>query len=239
MSMHPKSSFRSPFHMVQFDLLSAFRCELFRMKTDHADSTFQALQSHVDDLMGERDECISALRKNQVDLRRLRSRLTFLESAIQKFDGTGGANEALDQIGDMQLPLPPWMQSSSPRMVQSYHNNLAIGLDERKSPHHSLPPRVGVNQAQNTHALFRNEAPASLLSDQWRRLCSPREEEDDLMSVHDELTSQIDQICSEFDPLSTKGATGGGSGNHEGPQEYDSLDLSMPLQPMKLHTTFT
>ncbi|XP_028967511.1 uncharacterized protein LOC100903893 [Galendromus occidentalis] len=200
--------------------------------------TEEALQSHVDDLMGERDECISALRKNQVDLRRLRSRLTFLESAIQKFDAGNGPNEALDQIGDMALPLPPWIQSSSPRMVQSYHNNLAIGLGERKSPHHSLPPRVGVNQAQNTHALFRNEARASLLSDQWRRLCSPQEDEDDLMSVHDELTSQIDQICSEFDPLSTKGATGGEE-NHDGPQEYDSLDLSMPLQPMKLHTTFT
>ncbi|OQR70851.1 hypothetical protein BIW11_11363 [Tropilaelaps mercedesae] len=202
--------------------------------------TEEALQSHVDDLMGERDECISALRKNQVDLRRLRSRLTFLESAIHKFDGgpthgTHDTREALDQIDELEaaLPLPPWMQSSSPRLVQSYHNNLAIGLGERKSPHHSLPPRVGVNQAANAH-LFRNEGPASLLSDQWRRPegNSPQ----DLMSVHDDLTSHIDQICSEFDPLSGKeGRAAGGAQGHD----YDSLDLSMPLQPTKLHSALT
>ncbi|XP_022705199.1 uncharacterized protein LOC111269680 [Varroa jacobsoni] len=202
--------------------------------------TEEALQSHVDDLMGERDECISALRKNQVDLRRLRSRLTFLESAVHKFDGgpthgTHDAREALDQIDEMEaaLPLPPWMQSSSPRLVQSYHNNLAIGLGERKSPHHSLPPRVGVNQAANAH-LFRNEGPASLLSNQWRRpgANSPQ----DLMSVHDDLTSHIDQICSEFDPLSGKeGQAPGATQGHD----YDSLDLSMPLQPTKLHSALT
>lgn len=217
-----------------------------RVTADFVDVPLQALQSHVDDLMGERDECIAALRKNQVDLRRLRSRLTFLESAINKFDPTSeqprphGAHEALDQIDEIDpLPLPPWLQnSSSPRLVQSYHNNLAIGFGERKSPHHSLPPRVGgVNQAANAH-LFRNEGPASmLLSDQWHRPgrnVSPQ----DLMSVHDDLTSHIDQICSEFDPLSGKEGEGRGQrgGAQGGQDDYDSLDLSMPLQPTKLHS---
>lgn len=190
--------------------------------------------------MGERDECIAALRKNQVDLRRLRSRLTFLESAINKFDGGGrphGAHEALDQIDEMEpLPLPPWLQTcSSPRLVQSYHNNLAIGLGERKSPHHSLPPRVGgVNQAANAH-MFRNEGPASLLSDQWHRPGAPQ----DLMSVHDDVTSDIDQICSEFDPLSGKENATSQGGQGQGQEDYDSLDLSMPLQPTKLHSALT